>query len=196
VGCRHKDEAYFKADEAHTKWRDAEGDLQREIETIQKTAKDSVSGIYDRWNAKAAKAVEKEVKPLKLEILRLIREEEAFDSYFKTHILDPVNAMYHDFITRAEINFIKARKRNGLPVVTPEPIDKPVEEAIETYEAESEEKFIPDLKMNGHHNGNGLGRLEDFQKGFYSFLMGLFLFGVRVLAHVLMKMCHHSTQIL
>jgi hypothetical protein len=174
----HKDEAYFKADEAHTKWRDAEGDLQREIETIQKTAKDSVSGIYDRWNAKAAKAVEKEVKPLKLEILRLIREEEAFDSYFKTHILDPVNAMYHDFITRAEINFIKARKRNGLPVVTPEPIDKPVEEAIETYEAESEEKFIPDLKMNGHHNGNGLGRLEDFQKGFYSFLMGLFLFGV------------------
>ena len=170
----HKDEAYFKADEAHIRWRDAEGDLQQEIDTIEKTAKDGVSGIYDKWNAKAAKAVEKEVKPLKLEILRLMREEEAFDSYFKTHVLNPVNAMYHDFITRAEINFIKARKKNGLPALISDAKDEPVEEVIETYEAEPE----PDPKMNGHHNGNGLGRLEDFQKGFYSLLMGLFLFGV------------------
>ena len=172
----HKDEAYFKADEAHTRWREAEGDLQQEIDTIEKTAKDGVSGIYDKWNAKAAKAVEKEVKPLKLEILRLMREEEAFDSYFKTHVLNPVNAMYHDFITRAEINFIKARKKNGLPALMSDAKDEPVEEVIETYEAESEPD--PNSKMNGHHNGNGFGRLEDFQKGFYSLLMGLFLFGV------------------
>lgn len=169
----HKDEAYFKADEAHTKWRDVEGDLQREIETIQKTAKDNVSGIYDKWNAKAAEAVEKEVKPLKLEILRLMREEEAFDSYFKTHVLDPVQAMYVEFSTRAEINFYKARKKNGLPVTMPEPKTETQDEDIETVEVEEE----PDPKMNGHHNGNGFGRFSDLQKGFYSLLIGLCFFG-------------------
>lgn len=173
---RYKDEPYFRADEAYTKWQNLESVLQEEIDTIKKTAKDSVSGIYDKWNARASEAVEAEIRPLKLEILRLLREEEAFDSYFKTHVLNPINAMYHDFITRAEVNFIKARKKNGLPVLVSEPKGETQEEPIEEVEVEVEPE--DELRAGGDYTGNGFISLEDLQKGFYALLIGLCLCGV------------------
>ena len=113
---RHKDELYFRADEACIKWQNVESRLQKEIDTIEKTATDSVSAIYDRWNASAMQAVKEDVEHLELEILRLERAEEAFDNYLATHVIEPVRAMHEDFVTRTRCNFIKARQKNGMPV--------------------------------------------------------------------------------
>ncbi len=169
----HKDEPIFRADEAKTKWRDVESGLREEIETIKKTAKDKKAAIYDRWNAKANEAVEQQVKPLKLEILRLTSDEEAFDSYLKTRILDPIRAMHRDFTTRAEINFCKARQKNGLPVMTP---DAGAEAQNEDTQVTEEESSKP--QSNGQHGGNGLGRLSDLKNGLHSLLVALCCFGL------------------
>jgi hypothetical protein len=177
---RHKDDAYFKADQAYLKWSESESDLYQEIATITKTAEDDKSAIYDKWKVEAATTVKKEVEPLKLEILRLEREEELFDNYLKTKILDPLHAMRQDFLTRAEINYVKARMDNKLPVwehvVKAKPEEESVEEDIETYEAEID--VDENFTFNEHYRANGFNHGDDIKKGFYTLLMIVSFFGV------------------
>lgn len=162
---RYKDSKYHTADESFNKWQDEESQLEHEIALIEKTAEDTKTGILNKWKAKATTAVNEQIKPLKLEILQLVREEEVFDVYLKTHVIEPIDVAHKDYSTRAEINFIKARKKNGLDIPV---VSSPKDDLVEEYEVET----VSDVEING----KPFGGMEDLQKGFYSILAVLCFF--------------------
>lgn len=156
---RHKDEAFFQVEKDGLTWAREEEQLGTQMFEIKKSAETETRAIYDRWNAKAAKFVRNEIKPLKTEIAKLKREESAFANFIETYIVTPINAIYFDGAQRLRSNLAKARRVNGLPLVPVNTPIKPLEGGgtpqppppvnMPPVELEVEPEVIH------HHNGNG-----------------------------------------
>jgi hypothetical protein len=165
---RGKNSDYHEAEAAYTKWSNREAQLEAKIQRIRQDTDAQIAFVYDQWNARATEAIEDETTPFKERIIEIQQLEKGFDDYLKTHVTEPITAIYQELLVKASVDFTIARKKNNI-----------IEEGMEDFlddltELEEEEVDTPDVEeadnpppvRNDHSviNGNGLNGID---KGFY-----------------------------